>query len=168
MIYSENKKRTFSLFINFLSSLLNHIAAYVLVTMMFLTAFDVILRFIFNSPIPGTVEIVQYSLPIVITFGFARCAIEKGHVNVEVLISKLSGRKKAFINIIIYLFFFILSELITWQTFLRTLGMAASGLKSEVLSLPIFPFILMVSLGFGVLCLVILKEFFKSFLETLR
>lgn len=154
--------------IHTLSLWLNSIAGFVLVVMMLLTGLDVTLRYLFNSPIPGSIELTQYMMPIIITFGLAQCAKEKGHVNVELFISKLSGRKKAFMNSIINLFFFTLFGLITWQSILRALGMIASGLKSEVLSFPIFPFVLMVSLGCGVLSLVVLMDFIKSLMEALR
>jgi TRAP-type C4-dicarboxylate transport system permease small subunit len=160
--------RFFNVLTNSLSTFLNSIAGFVLVAMMFLTSLDVALRYLFNSPIPGSIEISQYMMPIVISFGLARCAREKGHVSVELLISRLSGRKKAFMNSLINIFFFTLFGLITWQSFLRAIGMITSGLKSEVLAIPIFPFVLTVSLGCGVLSLVALKDFFESLMEALK
>jgi TRAP-type C4-dicarboxylate transport system permease small subunit len=151
-----------------LSTLLNSIAAGVLAAMMLLTGIDVALRYLLNSPIPGSYEIIQYMMPIVIAFGLAHCAMEKGHVNVELVISRFSVRTKAYMNSIVNLFFFALFALITWQSLLRAVGMIASGLKSEVLAIPVFPFVLTVTLGSGVLSLVVLKDVFESLAEALR
>jgi TRAP-type C4-dicarboxylate transport system permease small subunit len=160
--------RVFYLLTRPLSTFLNYIAAGVLAAMMFLTGLDVTFRYLFNSPIPGSYEITQYMMPIVIAFGLARCAMEKGHVNVELVISRFSARTKACMNSIVNLFFFALFALITWQSLLRAMGMITSGLKSEVLAIPVFPFVLMVTLGCGVLSLVALKDVFEFLAEALR
>jgi TRAP-type C4-dicarboxylate transport system permease small subunit len=70
--------------------------------------------------------------------------------------------------IIINLFFFALFALITWQSLLRAIGMMSSGLRSEVLAIPVFPFVLTVTLGCGVLSLVALKDVFEFLAEALR
>ena len=65
-----------------------------------------------------------------------------------------------------YLFFFALFALITWQSLLRALGMKQTGLTSEVLALPIYPFVLTVTIGCGAICLVVLKDFLQSLVEA--
>lgn len=160
--------RFFYLLTRPLSTCLNYIAAGVLAAMMFLTGADVAFRYLFNSPISGSYEITQYMMPIVIAFGLSRCAMEKGHVNVELVISRFSARTKACMNSIVNIFFFALFALITWQSLLRAIGMMASGLKSEVLAIPVFPFVLTVTLGSGALSLVALKDVFEFLAEALR
>jgi TRAP-type transport system small permease protein len=136
--------------------------------MMILTGIDVVFRYLFNSPVPGSYEIIQFMMPIVVAFGLAHCAMEKGHVNVELLISRFPDRVKACMKSMVNLFFFALFALITWQSLLRALGMIASGLKSEVLAIPVFPFVLTVTLGSAVLSLVALKDVFECLAEALR
>jgi TRAP-type C4-dicarboxylate transport system permease small subunit len=145
---------------------LNTIAAGVLTSMMILTGVDVTLRYIFNRPIPGSYEITQYIMPIVVAFGLAYCALEDGHVRVELLIAGLPARMQALMNCMANLFFFSLFILITWQSFLRAKGMIDSGLMSEVLYLPVFPFVLTVTVGSATLCLVVLRDFFDSLLKA--
>lgn len=151
-----------------LSTFLNIIAAGALAAMMFLTGIDVVCRYVFNAPIPGSYEMTMYIMPVVIAFGLARCAMEKGHVNVELVISRFPARAKAFMNSLVHAFFFALFALITWQSLLRALGMLTTGLKSEVLALPVFPFVLTVTLGCGALSLVALKDVFEFLSEALR
>jgi TRAP-type C4-dicarboxylate transport system permease small subunit len=157
-------------FFNFLARpmgrILNYIAAFVLFVMMILTGIDVTLRYLFNAPITGSFEITQYILPIVIAFGLAQCALEKGHVSVELIISSLPDRTKAFMNSIAYLLFFALYALITWQSLLRAIGMKHTGLTTEVLAIPVYPFVLTVTVGSAVLCLVTFKDFLQSLFEA--
>ena len=46
-----------------------------------------------------------------------------------------------------YLLMFVVFVLITWQSIVRAMGMIDSGQYSEVLYLPIYPFIFVVTLG---------------------
>jgi TRAP-type C4-dicarboxylate transport system permease small subunit len=159
-------------FFNFLAHplgrILNYIAALVLFFMMILTGVDVMLRYLFNAPITGSFEITQYVLPIVIAFGLAQCALEKGHVSVELVISGLPDRVKAFMNSIAYLLFSILYALIAWQSLLRAVGMKHTGLTTEVLAIPVYPFVLTVTVGCAVLCLATLKDFFQSLSKVFK
>jgi len=147
---------------------LNSVAGGVLAAMMVLTGVDVTLRYIFNRPIAGSYEITEFMMPIVIAFGLAYCAFEKGHVRVDLLISRLPNRAQAVMNSIASLVFLGLFVLITWQTFLRAKGMIDTGLISEVLLIPVFPFVLTVTAGSAMICLVVLRDFFDYLSQALR
>lgn len=159
-----------ALFLNFLARpvgrMLNYLAALSLVFLMVLTGIDVSLRYLFNAPIPGSFEITQYVLPMVIALGLAQCALDKGHVFVELFVSRLSHRGQAYMNCVAYLLFSALYALITWQSLLRALGMKQTGQTSEVLALPVYPFVLAVAVGCGALFLATLKDFFQSLSEA--
>ena len=140
---------------------LNWISSIALILMMSLTCLDVAMRYFFSSPIPGSFELTEFMMPVVITFGFAYCALEKGHVHVELVTSKLPRRTQAVMNGIACLVFFGLFLLITWQSWLRAKGMMDSGQTSITLAIPVFPFVLAVALGSAALCLVVLRDFFS-------
>ena len=141
--------------------ILNSVAALFLAAMMILTGIDVFLRYIFNSPIPGSFELTEFMMPVVITFGFAYCALEKGHVQVELITARLPVRTQAVMNSIASLIFFGLFLLITWQAWIRAKGMFDSGQTSITLTIHVFPFVLAVALGSAALCLVVLRDFFS-------
>jgi len=143
------------------AKLLNSVAAVFLGAMMILTGIDVFLRYVLNSPVPGSFELTEFMMPVVITFGFAYCALEKGHVQVELVTSKLPRRTQAVMNGIACLVFFGLFLLITWQSWIRAKGMMDSGQTSITLAIPVFPFVLAVALGSAALCLVVLRDFFS-------
>ncbi|MBN2060996.1 MAG: TRAP transporter small permease [Deltaproteobacteria bacterium] len=151
-----------------LARILNYIAGLVLFLLMILTGIDVSFRYLLNSPIPGSFEITEYFLTVVIAFGLAQCALEKGHVSVDLVVSGLSSRKRAFMDSIAHLSFAALYAIICWQSLLRALGMKHTGLTTEVLDLLVYPFVLAVTLGCAVLCLVALKDFFQSLFEAFK
>ena len=145
---------------------LNYIAAGVLTAMMILTGIDVFFRYVFDKPVPGSFEMTEFMMPLVITFGFAFCALEKGHVQVELLTSMLPKRGQALANSLASLVFFCMFFFITWQTWLRAKGMMDVGQTSIVLYIPIYPFVLAVAVGSAALCLVVLRDFFSYLSEA--
>jgi TRAP-type C4-dicarboxylate transport system permease small subunit len=62
------------------------------VPLMLITTFDVIGRGFFNKPIPGTLELSEYMLAVIILLGAAYTQQVQGHVGVDFLTSKFSPR----------------------------------------------------------------------------
>ena len=143
------------------AKLFNGIAAFFLAAMMILTGVDVCLRYLFNSPIPGSFEMIEFMMPIVIAFGFAHCALQKGNVQVELVTSKLPRRAQAVMGCIASGVFFGLFVLITWQSWIRAKGMMDVGQTSITLAIPVYPFVLCLALGSAALCLVVLRDLFS-------
>ncbi len=147
---------------------MNMVAAITLAAMMILVGTDVVLRYVFSSPIAGSYEIIQYAMTIVVAFGLAYCALEKGHIRVNLLVSRLSARGQAVINSIASLVFLALFTVIIWQSLLRALLMIKAGQLSEVLYFPLFPFALVVVAGCAVLCLVLLRDLLEYLSQAVK
>ena len=135
------------------------IGATILSAMMFLTMADVTLRYFFGSPLPGTYEVTQYMMAIVIPFGIVYCAQEKGHVSVDVVFALLPERAKGFLDCIDSLIVLALFLVIAWQSVLFVGETYESGLTSGVLYIPAYPFVGTIALGFVALSLVLLADF---------
>ena len=150
------------------AKVLNGIAAGFLAVMMVLTGVDVLGRYVFNKPVPGSYEMTEFMMPIVIAFGLAFCALEKGHVKVELVTSRLPERTQAVMKTIVCLVFLGIFILVTWQTWLRAKGMIDVGQLSMVLYIPVYPFVLSVAVGCAALCIVILRDVFSYLTEALN
>lgn len=147
---------------------LNYIAMSFLAAMMVLTGVDVTLRYFFNHPISGSFELTQYMMPMVVAFALAHCANENGHVQVELITSKLPERLQNASQSLANFALLIIFGLIAWQASVRAMGMITSGLYTEVLYLPIYPFVFVVTLGCIALSLVALKKFFHHLSRTVH
>ena len=147
--------------VNPLVRIIAFVAAGVLALMMFLTAADVLLRYIFNRPISGTWELTSYMMAVLVSFGLSYCALVKGLISVEVLTSRFSQRVQAVLNCITYFFSFCFFSLVTWQSILYIKLMFKSNLVSAALLIPTFPFIAALALGSLVFTLVILTDFLE-------
>jgi TRAP-type C4-dicarboxylate transport system permease small subunit len=140
----------------------------VLVIMMLLTAFDVIFRYIFNRPIAGSIELTEFMMATMVSFGIAYCAVLDGHVSVDIVVYLLPQKARTIIGTITTLLSLGLFLLITWQNLLYIKETLDSGLESPVLLLPVYPFIGAVAIGFGALCLVLLMNFFQLLSEAVK
>jgi TRAP-type C4-dicarboxylate transport system permease small subunit len=140
----------------------------VLAMMMLLTASDVTLRYVFNRPIIGSYDLTEYMMAIVVAFGLAYCALLKGHVRVDLIVSHFSQRVQAAIDSITSLLGVILFSIITWQSFVYAELMFGSGLKSTVLLIPRFPFAGLVCLGSAFLTIVLLANFLEFLSQAVR
>ena len=63
-----------------LKNLFEVISGAVLAAMMALTGLDVGLRYIYNSPIPGALELVEYMMAVIIPFSLTVTAFNKAHI----------------------------------------------------------------------------------------
>lgn len=119
-----------------------------LVIMMMLTVVDVILRHFFDSPIHGSMELTEYLMVCVGTLGLAWCALEGGHIKVDLIVSRLSQRKQNFINSFNYVLLTGVSGLIAWRTIVRAGTLQDLGVASAMLDIPRWPFVLVVSFSY--------------------
>jgi TRAP-type transport system small permease protein len=159
----------FAATIKILTRILVAIGAVALAVMMFLTAFDVVMRYVFNQPVKGALEVVEYLMAILVSFSIAYCAEQKGHVTVDLIMAGFPKRVQAFFNFLTNLLALGLTVLICWQCILYIISMHSSRLTSAVLLIPAYPFVAGVAVGFGVYALVLVlhsceyaAEVFKS------
>jgi TRAP-type C4-dicarboxylate transport system permease small subunit len=150
-----------------LVALLKTIALWTLAAMMFLTFVDVLLRYFFNSPVPGATELIQFMMGIVITFSVVYTAHQKGHIGVDLVINRLYGSTKRLIRLFSSLFSLCLFIFIAWQTSVSASAEYHSNLTSAVLYIPVYPFIAVSAFGFLVLCLVLLSDFLSLLWEVI-
>jgi len=84
--------------------------------MMFLTAADVIGRYVFNSPVQGSYEITEFMLVAVVFLGIAYVQSVKGHVKVEVATLWLPQRARLALDIFGYTIGLVMFILIAWRS----------------------------------------------------
>ena len=154
--------------VNPLVRIIKSVAGGILAAMMFLTAMDVLLRYIFNRPISGALELTECMMAVLVGFGLSYCASVKGLVSVEVLTSRFSPRAQAILNTITYFFSFALFSLISWQSILYVSLMFKSNLVSAVLLIPAFPFVALLALGIFVFNLVLLINFLEYLSQAIN
>jgi TRAP-type transport system small permease protein len=142
------------------------ISTTVLALMMVLISVDVIMRYLFNAPLPGAFEVTEYLMAILIPFSIAYCGEKKGHVAVDLVYEHLPKPFRAALDIFTTFFSIVLTVFIMWQSVRYVSEVKASGLTSSVLLIPAYPFIVPTSIGMAVFVLVLLVQLFEFSKDT--
>ncbi len=146
----------------------NGIGVTALTFMMLLTAVDVCLRYLFDSPVTGSYELNEFMMAVVVAFGLAYTAVHKGHINVDLLLTRIGPRSQAVINTITDLLGVGFFALMTWRCFIYAGKMRLDGYTSQSLGIPIYPFVYVVALGCAILVLVLLISLREHVQEMIR
>jgi TRAP-type C4-dicarboxylate transport system permease small subunit len=127
--------------------------------MMLLTTFDVIMRGTMNRPITGTIEGTQLMLLIAVALGLSYTQYKKGHISVELLVSRFSRRAKSINGIFVHLICLGIYALIAWQAIVGGWRQQIVGVTvSDVIKIPIHPFYYVLAFGSIILCLVYILD----------
>ncbi|MFO7706967.1 MAG: TRAP transporter small permease [Desulfobacterales bacterium] len=115
-----------------------------LAPLMTLTVADVVGRSFFNKPIPGTFELSEYMLAVIVLLGAAYTQQVKGHVAVGFFTERCSPRARAALNALTGAASLFVVAIVVWQG-------AVTGIDeksvSDQLRIPQWPFRLLVAAG---------------------
>jgi len=147
------------------STVVNSIGMAAMTVMMVFVAVDVTLRKVANMPILGSIEITQFILAICAAFGLAQCAVNKGHVVIDMVISRLSSRSRGLLGIGTGILSIAAGVLMTWQLVNYVFITMKANNVTGVLSIPIWPFVALVTFGFALFCVVLIIHFLEFIVE---
>ena len=148
-----------------IAHVLSAMAGTALAAMMFLMATDVICRYVFNAPIPGALELVEYMMAITIPLSIGCCTASRSHVSVEMLVERLPKPVQTGISIIVAILMLVFITIVAWQSILNVVDSYKSNITSAVLHIPAYPFAVPVALG--MLCYAVFM-FLQLFIDNKR
>lgn len=146
---------------------LSWVAGGALVAMMLLIGIHVLLRQ-FGNPVLGSYEFVEVFMVILLACGLAYTALAKGHIAVNVVISRLPQRTQAIIDTVTNLISIALFAVVTWRLALYGVDLWRTGTLSTVMRWPYFQYVFLAAFGFATLCLVLLVDLLKSFSQVVK
>ena len=152
------------------SGVMAAIGAATLGVMMFLSVADVIGRKFFLSPVEGTAEMVGIMLVIAASMGMGYCALIKAHLRIGIIIDRFSPRGKAGIDVFSYLVCVAAGFIITWQSSLRMWEYIFKqfGGRTAIVSLPYWPFMAVMIIGFTWLTFIMFLHLIDSIKEVIK
>jgi len=152
-----------------LNELLAKIVPYFLAAMMPIITYEVIMRYVFNSPTVWAMEISTYLFCFSVAFGGGWNYLKDGHVRVDVIYDKLSPRRKAFMDLFSFplLLLFLLGFLFaTWKQAYFSIKIAEhSGTLWEF---PIYIVRLSVFIGGALLFLQSIATFLSNLITVVK
>ncbi|MFC1867078.1 TRAP transporter small permease [Thermodesulfobacteriota bacterium] len=140
----------------------NGIGSAALGVMMLMNVVNVVLRYFFDLPIKGTLEVTELLMIIVVFFAIGYTALLKGHIVIHILTSLLSERAQAIGDSIAYFISIAFCCLLIWQSFVQA---QISRLHNDIIGaidMPVFPFYYVLVLGSALMCLVFLANLLES------
>ena len=153
--------------VNRLNLVVHQIAMAVLFLMMILTTGDVLGRRLF-SPIPGTFELTELGMVILVFFSMGYTQVRKGHVNIDLIVAKFSTRVQALFDAVTYLIMLVLLVLVTWQLFAHANRLLATNNVTGVLGIPLYPIALLGAVGNIIFCLAVVVDLGKSVVKAVQ
>lgn len=137
--------------INRVTEMATAVAAIVLGGLVLLVTTDVLMRYFFNKPIPGSDELTTYMMVGIGFLGLGLTALNNQHIKVEIIVVRFPPLGQFVINIINYCVVIGVSGLLGTQALREALLVKKMGLASSITDIPQWPFFLIVTLGYYLL-----------------
>jgi len=118
-----------------------------IVAMMLLTCADVFLRYLFNAPIEGTLDVTQMLMVVVVFFGLAYCGWTRGHVVVDVLRELLPAKVIVPLAVLVNAIGAVAMLAMAWQSVETSFTYMITGETPMTVLIPKYPFIWVAAFG---------------------
>jgi len=119
----------------------------VLILMVLLTAVDVTLRRVFNSPLAFSFELMGLGLVIVVWGSVLYSTGRERHISIDVLVSRFPEKVRRFFRLAFDFVSAILLLVISWRSIVYAIHEMNVHHTSEMLDIPIYPFVFIVAAG---------------------
>jgi TRAP-type C4-dicarboxylate transport system permease small subunit len=126
--------------------------------MMLLVVVDVTMRYVFNRPIFGSLEMVGYFLVIVVAFTIPYGMAMRTHIAIDAVTVHLPPKARTKLQAVIYFLCLITVGLVAWWSLARTVKLWQIGQTGVLLPVPFSPFMFMLFLSFTLFFFVILIQ----------
>jgi len=153
---------TFARGVHALIRVLTWVATGALGIMILFVVSNVLARFLFKKPLPGTIEIIELVTVVIVFFSVAYTEVRRAHIYVELVVSRLPRHARAILASIMYFlaaaFFAAMGwrgGVLAWSYLFPTVR------ETYVLSIPIAPFMIVIAFGSLVLALETLVHVFQ-------
>ncbi len=139
--------------IAWLAHSLNKVSSICIIAMMALSCLDIILRLL-RMPLPGTYEIVGFLSALMLSLSMAQTTIERGHVAVEVLMSKMPQVIQRIFYVLTNAVIAAVFVVLAWETIKYGNFYKHSGELSLTLQFAFYPILYAMGIAFGISALV--------------
>lgn len=123
------------------------VSGFALLLVMTIMFCDVIGRYVFNSPLTFAVELIELLMGLAICFGLALTTYQREHIRVDLLTHARSAIFRRVLDILADIASILFFALIAWKLFQKANQTLSDGLFTQILSMPVFPVVYLMSLA---------------------
>ncbi|WP_422019372.1 TRAP transporter small permease subunit [Roseibium sp.] len=138
----------------------NMIAAFSILSLMFLAVAQVLGRLFFNTPIPGFIDITEQAMAIFAFAGVAYCQRVGGHIRMEIVLGKLRGRALYIFEMIGVIVIAFTVALLIWGSWFHFDRSWSIGDSTMDIRLPTWPSKLVIPVALSLLFLRLLMQIY--------
>jgi TRAP-type transport system small permease protein len=152
---------------------LHWVAMVVLLLLMFLTVADVVGRYLVGfipgfGPVPGSFELTEFMLAVIVLTAIGHTQMKRGHISIDILVSHFSPRVQAIMDAVTDFVTLAMFALVTWRTIKYAQLLYESNDVSGVLRIPVYPFLVVASIGTFMFCLAMLSTLLQSLKKAVK
>jgi TRAP-type C4-dicarboxylate transport system permease small subunit len=115
---------------------------------------NVLSRFFFKKPLPGTIEVIELVAVVIVFFSVGYTESKRAHIYVELLVSRLSRRTQTVVASMMYFLAAVFFAVMGWRGGVLAWSYLFPRVRETyVLSIPIAPFLFVIALGSFILAL---------------
>lgn len=129
------------------------LAGIVVLSIVLFSVINIVGRGVFNKPFNAYFDLMGQSVPLIAFLGISYCQRSGGHIRMDLLLIRLTGRWLWCFELFNSLFATLVIGVLTWGAFLHTKRSFTLGDSTEDISLIIWPFKAVIAVMFAVLVL---------------
>ncbi len=118
-----------------------------LVVLMLITGIDVVGRYVFQRPFMGAYELSELCMASVTLLGWAYTQAQKGHVDIDLVYTRLSRGTRTVLDFLIPLLGTALFVFVAWQSINFVMDSIGWHETTEMLKIPVWTFKLIIFIG---------------------
>lgn len=146
-----------------------HVAAGVtMLALLAWTGADIVGRTFFDSPMPGTVELTELAVVVLVYLGLPYAESRDAHITVDLLYVRLGVRARLGLRVFAGLVSVAVIAVMTWRLYRYAGQLDAGGYTTGILRVPLYPVALLAVLGAATFGLAALVNTAVSFLALVR
>jgi TRAP-type mannitol/chloroaromatic compound transport system permease small subunit len=144
------------------------IGGYVLLSAMFFVPYEVVMRYIFNSPTSWSMEMTQFLFCTMVALGGGWVLLTGSHVNVDIIYNRFGIRTRAIISILTSLLLFTFLFLVFRQNLLAAMqSLAWRETSASGWNPPLYPIKFIIPLGVLLLLLQSIAMFVRYIIQAI-
>jgi len=139
----------------------HYISAFFIISLMFMTLAEIVMRRFLNMPLAGTFELTMMFLSMAVFFGCGFAQQNAMHVVIDFLYERLPRIGKKLISIISTLLYAGIVVVMFWVVLQDAIRRLGTGDVTSTLQLPIYPFVFAAAAGLLGLTLAVLVTLYN-------
>ena len=104
----------------------------------FMTTGSVIMRAVWDTPIPGDVELTQVGIALAISLCLPVCQLRRANILVDFFTQRCAGRTRQLLDGLGCWLLVMMYGLLAWRTAIGAIGVRSAGETTMILSLPMW------------------------------